>query len=134
MEKKRKAERPAVIGAVLLACPWCGEEPQVRSDDGVEWLVTCQNPACSVQPDSNLFVNREAAIAAWNKRKIAKNFMGTDSNSHDKADSASVFSGLDRAELERLFLEYAELLSTDQLRIVRDLMRELAKKNGHLSN
>lgn len=72
MPKKRKAEKLAIIGADLLACPWCGEDPQVRSFDGVEWRISCQNPSCPIEPDTKFFATRVAAIAAWNSRHPGK--------------------------------------------------------------
>ena len=47
----------------LKACPFCGEEPAIRNDDGVT-MVLCNNFDCQNSD------NEEMSIAGWNTRPL----------------------------------------------------------------
>lgn len=61
----------------LMACPFCGEEPEmtetVSSWSGTHYYsVACLSRECPVQPTTEEFLERDAAIGAWEKRSIQK--------------------------------------------------------------
>lgn len=64
------------------ACPFCGEEPEVRNmasgyaglheSHHCMWQVHCISDACDVQPDTRSSVSRARALEKWNKRPLAR--------------------------------------------------------------
>jgi hypothetical protein len=49
-------------------CPWCTKKPIVYEMEG-EWIVSCVNDDCPVQPDLARPQNSEAqAVEVWNTR------------------------------------------------------------------
>jgi Lar family restriction alleviation protein len=59
----------------LKPCPFCGGKAELRIRDvnmPKEFQVRCNGFTCKVRPETDLFIEREDAIAAWNKRTPVK--------------------------------------------------------------
>lgn len=53
----------------ISPCPWCGEKPIEYTTQFGGHYLECENYACPVQPQSQVFRTREKLIEHWNERK-----------------------------------------------------------------
>lgn len=68
----------------LLPCPFCGGIQwnainsgttillnHLQRDKAIRYQVLCQNKKCDVKPKTSIWITREDAVKAWNKRAPA---------------------------------------------------------------
>lgn len=65
-EEAAAVTEPQQTASDLLPCPFCGMEPQIKSDGTYsQWLISCRG----CESETRFFPSSQAAADAWNRRR-----------------------------------------------------------------